>query len=135
MINDLRSSLYRKSFNIVIKVLLGIKDAEDVFKSQFLLNNICAIYSTVARILNRNATGYSLLLGVMARDGGLREESLKIFPQFCHVRTLQRYDRVLEMNSKDSLIQKLDAEKRFHVNLKNAKAKVEDLSEVKILNS
>ena len=117
------------SFNVVIKVLLGIKDAEDVFKSQFLLNNICAIYSTVARILNRNATGYALLLGVMARDGGLREESLKIFPQLCHVRTLQKYDRVLEMNSKDSLMQKLDSEKKFHVNLKNAKEKVADLSE------
>ena len=102
------------AFSVVTQILLGINKEEEIFNSQYLLNNLCALYSIIARILNRNATGYSLLLGVMARDGGLREESLKIFPQFSHVRTLQKYDLVLAKDAKAPLMEKLKIEREFY---------------------
>ena len=38
----------REGFDAVTKILLGIQNSEEVFRSQFLLNNVCSIYSTIS---------------------------------------------------------------------------------------
>ena len=102
----------QEGFGIVTQVLFGIENPEQVFQNQHVMNNLCLIYSTIARMHNRHASGYALYLGAVARDGGLREESLKLFPQFCHPRTLQKYDHVLAKHSKTPLEEKLKDEKQ-----------------------
>ena len=64
----------------------GISVEEEIFSSQFLINNVCLIYSTISKIINRQATGYALLLTTAARDGGLREDSIKILAPLLHPR-------------------------------------------------
>ena len=64
------------AFDLLIQGLLGISDRKKVFESQYLLNIITLIYSTIGKLLNRQATGYALLLTTTARDGGLREARL-----------------------------------------------------------
>ena len=75
------------AYEIVISVLLGMQ-TDQVFNNQFLQNNISLLFSVLARLKNRNATGFALFMGMIARDGGLREESLKLLPGICHPRTL-----------------------------------------------
>ena len=118
----------KETFDLVCQVLLGVSNASSVFDNQFLLNSVCTIYSIIARIHNRNAIGYSLLLGVTARDGGLREESLKIFCLFPHIRTIQRYDKVLAKDFRCKLLDRLKEESDYFKELKQATIKFETLS-------
>ena len=116
------------AFNMVTKVLLGLQiPPDDMFSNNFLLNNICLMYSLIARIHNRKATGYSILMGVMARDGGLKEDFLKIFPEFCHPRTLQKYDHKLAVNSQAPLIEKIETERKYWQDLVAVKDRLEGL--------
>ena len=117
-----------EAFDIVTKVLLGLSRPEEIFESQYLKNNICSIYSQLARMLNRNASGYALYMGVIARDGGLREDSIKVFPQISHPRTLQKYDHVLAKNAKDPLNEKLSNEKLHFDNVAKLKDQLEELT-------
>ena len=116
------------TFQLLIKGLLGISNQEEIFDSQFLLNNISLLYSTIGKILNRNAIGYALLLTTMARDGGLREDSIKLFSIMTHPRTSQKYDKDVlavgwDTQLKDSLKKEQD---HFH-KLKEAESKHEKL--------
>ena len=121
-------SLSGSSFSLLVHGLLGITDPIQVFESQFLLNSICLIYSTVSRILNRNATGYALLLTTAARDGGLREDSIRIFASLLHPRTSQKYDRsILSAGWDTKLNDNLKIEKAHFEALKEAENKIEEL--------
>ena len=79
------------AFLLLVQGLLGISNPEDIFESQFLLNNVCFMYSTVSKIINRKATGYALLMTTAVRDGGLREDTIKLFSMLVHPRTSQKY--------------------------------------------
>ena len=81
------------TFILLVQGILGISKPEAVFDSQYLLNILSTLYSISAKCINRKATGYALLMTGAARDGGLREDSLKLFSMFVHVRTSQRYDK------------------------------------------
>ena len=76
-----------------------MSDFDAISDNQHLTNIIAMVYSTVAKSMNRKATGYGLLLSTVARDGGMREDSMKIFCNLCHPRTAQKYDA--EVLSKD----------------------------------
>ena len=116
----------QEGFGVVTQVLFGIEDPEQVFRNQHLMNNLALIYSSIARMHNRSASGYALYLGAVARDGGLREESIKLFPQFCHVRTLQKYDHVLAKHSRTPLEEKLRDEKQHLDALSNILHDIDD---------
>lgn len=116
------------SFQLLVKGLLGISDQKEIFESQFLLNNIALLYSIIGRILNRNATGYALLLTTTARDGGLREDSLVVFPCLVHPRTSQRYDKeVLAAGWDTSLKDCLKEEKVNFEAQKETETRIEQL--------
>ena len=68
------------------------------------------------------------MLGVTARDGGLREESLKVFCLFPHIRTIQRYDKVLAKDFRCKLLDRLKEESDYFKELKQATIKFETLS-------
>ena len=89
--NEMKESA-PQAYKLLTLGMFGIADQDVVLDNQHLMNNVCMIYSTVAKTVNRKASGYGLLLSAMARDGGLREDSLKIFSNFCHPRTVQKYD-------------------------------------------
>ena len=110
------------------KGLLGMNCSEEVFESNFLTNNVCTMYSIIARILNRKATGFALFVGSVARDGGLREDSLKLLPQCVHPRTLQKYDHALQAHSREPLHEQLLEEKTFINNVNKLVEEMETLS-------
>ena len=116
------------AFQLIIQGLLGIGNPEDIFNSQHLLNCISLIYSTLAKTINRKATGYALLQTTVARDGGLREDSLKMFCQMVTPRTSQRYDKsVLATNWDAELLECLGNEKYHFERIKKAESKVEQM--------
>ena len=78
------------AFNLVVHGLMGINDEAIVFEKSFLKNIVALVLSTIAKQLNRKATGYAMALTAAARDGGLREDSLKLMVNFCHLRTVQK---------------------------------------------
>ena len=75
------------------------------------------MYSTAAKKINRLCTGYALQLTTAARDGGLREDSVKLLPCFVHPRTSQKYDAtVLAKGWDDARLACLQEEQNhFHV--------------------
>ena len=80
--------------HIKLEVIKGFRDrVRALSDSQYLLNNICFMYSTVSKIINRKATGYALLMTTAVRDGGLREDTIKLFSMLVHPRTSQKYDK------------------------------------------
>ena len=83
----------RPAFELLVNGLLGLTNSEKVFQSDYLLNTVAFIYSTISKSINRKSTGYALLMTTMARDGGLREDSLQLFSGLCHPRTSQKYDK------------------------------------------
>ena len=118
------------SFELLVHGLLGITNQEDIFASQFLLNNISLLYSTIGKIQDRRAIGYALLLTTMARDGGLREDSLKLFSSMVHPRTSQKYDKsILAVGWDSALKVALKVEKDHFEAQKKAETKVEKLLE------
>ena len=121
-------TLSSASFRLLVHGLLGISDQNQIFESQFLLNNVCLLYSTIGKIINRNATGYALLLTTAARDGGLREDSLRILSFLVHPRTSQKYDRAVLAEGWDAgLRDNLKKEKMHFEAMKEVEAKIETL--------
>ena len=109
------------AFSLVTKGLLGIINTNDVFDSQHNLNNIAFILGTAGKAINRKATSYGYLLTNAVRDGGLREDSIKILPMLIHPRTSQIYDKdVLSKNWRQPLEELLAAEKDHFIKLDKA---------------
>ena len=109
------------AFHLLVTGLLGITDSSVVFENQYLLNNIVFIYSTISKVINRKATGYALLLTNAVRDGGLREDSIKIFSMLVHPRTSQKYDReVLAKDWNKPLEMTMQAEREHFKNIHEA---------------
>ena len=118
----------KDAFHLLVCGLLGVANPETVFNSQHLVNNIAMVYSTVAKVINRKATGYGLLMATVARDGGLREDSLKLFPELCHPRTSQKYDSsVLAHGWNEKLQACLKKERDHFEEVTNVRARIEDL--------
>ena len=80
-------------FLLIVKGLLGLSNPEDVFSSQYLINTVAFFYSIIAKHANRLCTGFALQLTTAARDGGMREDTIKLLPCFVHPRTSQKYDK------------------------------------------
>ena len=78
---------------VLVNGLLGVADQDSVLGNKHLTNNLAMLFSTIAKTVNRKASGYGLLLTAVARDGGLREDSIKLFCNLSHPRTAQKYDR------------------------------------------
>ena len=115
-------------FLLLVQGLLGISDPEVIFENQFLLNNICLLYSTISKVINRKASGYALLMTSAARDGGLREDSIKLFSNLVHPRTSQKYDKeVLSKGWDQPLVAALHSEKEHFRNLHEAIQKKAEL--------
>ena len=109
------------AFLLLVHGMLGISDPDSVFTSQYLLNNIVFMYSTISKVINRKATSYALLMTSSARDGGMREDTLKLFSMFVHPRTSQKYDReVLAKDWDQPLVSALQSEKEHFTKLHNA---------------
>ena len=116
------------SFKLLLDGLLGITDHAKIYESQVLLNTIALLYSTVAKIHNRQATGYALLLTTSARDGGLREDSLGLFSCMVHPRTSQKYDKeVLSVGWDTKLRENLKIEKEHFEQQRETEIKIEEL--------
>ena len=88
--NELKENAPRM-FHIIC-CLLGI-DEDSIDTDSNIRNLVAMLDSLIARHLNRKASGYAQVLTSMARDGGLREDSIKLFVIFSHPRTLQKFDK------------------------------------------
>ena len=113
------------AFTLLAKGLIGVSDENTVFTSQHLMNDMSLILSTVAKRINRLATGFALLLTTEARSGGLREDTIKLISAFVHPRTSQKYDR--EVLSKDwdaNLKECLQEEQKFFREKRQAELRV-----------
>ena len=121
--------LCNPAFELLVRGLLGLSDPEDIFTSPHLLNTVSLLYSTVAKTINRQASGYALLLGTAARDGGLREDTLRIFSScLVHPRTSQKYDKtVLSVGWNTQLMESLKAERSHFDEQREVEAKIEEL--------
>ena len=120
-----------RAFFHLVQGILGISDPESVFENQFLLNNICLVYSTLSKVINRKAVSYALLLTTAARDGGMREDSIKLFPMLVHPRTSQKYDKdTLAKDWDKPLTETLQAERAHFEAINEALKKKADLEEV-----
>jgi hypothetical protein len=129
------------AFQLLVRGLIGVNDLDCIEDNYHLKNNIAIVYSTVAKLINRKATGYAMVQTAAARDGGLREDSLKLFSNFCAPRTMQRYDaEVLAKDWDSELNSWLKEEAGHYKELANAEAKlaameeagVEDVSEAQV---
>ena len=107
--------------------LLGIVDLDSIEEEQDKLNILAMIYGTASKSVNQKATGYCLRLTTIARDGGLREDSLKLLSFLCSPRTAQRYDKNVlggaDWNSK--LLNALQSERKQFEELREAKLELE----------
>ena len=94
--------------------LLGVSDCNEVFENQHLLNIVASIFSTASKCVNKKAVNYALLLTNAVRDGGLREDTIKIFSNLVHPRTSQKYDKqVLSKDWDKPLEQALSIEREY----------------------
>ena len=119
-----------EAYHLLTNVMLGMQ-TDMVLDSQHLKNNICLMFSILARLKNRTASGHALFTGMILRDGGLQEESLKLFPEACHPRTLAKYDHVLAAHSEAPLKVKLDEEDTFNNKLAMLMEEFQDKSREK----
>ena len=78
-------------FHIVCNLLDN--EENDIESDSNLRNIVAMICSLFARHLNRKASAYAQLLTSVARDGGLREDSIKLLSNLSHPRTLQKFDK------------------------------------------
>ena len=62
-------------------------------ESEYLMNTVALLYSVAAKLANRQATGYAILQTTAARDGGMREDTIKLMCNMVHPRTSQKYDK------------------------------------------
>ena len=121
--------LSKHAFDLLVRGLLGLSNPEEIFDSHHLLNTVSLVYSTVAKTINRQATGYALLLTTAARDGGLREDSIQVFSAcLVHPRTSQKFDKsVLSVGWDTNLVDSLQEERSHFEEQKKAEAKIEEL--------
>ena len=113
------------AFTILTKGLFGVSDENTVFSSQHLMNDVSLILSTIAKRVNRLATGFALLLTTELRSGGLREDSIKLLSALVHPRTSQKYDRqVLSKEWDAGLKACLQDEKEFFISKRQAELKL-----------
>ena len=70
------------AYQLLVQGLIGVSDMESISENKHLKNNISLIYSTLSKLVNRKATGFALVQTAAARDGGLREDSIKLFSKF-----------------------------------------------------
>ena len=102
-----------------------------MFASQFLMNNIALIFGTIAKAVNKKASGYGLYLTTVARDGGLREDSIALIACMIHSRTSQKYEKkVLTAGWNDALLDGLEKEKAHFEKIKEAEDNVNILSQI-----
>ena len=62
----------------------------------------------MGKLINRKATGYALLLTTAARDGGLRENTLKLHCCMVHPRTSQKYDKKVRGEGWDNQLKEME---------------------------
>ena len=118
-----------QAYHVLVMGLLGVSDPAEVLESKHLTNNLAMLFSTIAKTINRKASGYGLLLTAIARDGGLREDSLKLLCNLCHPRTAQKYDRVVLANGWDTKLKEVLSSESLHFQeLQNAEVQLEQLS-------
>ena len=118
------------AYQLIAHGLLGLSDQEVVLGNQHLTNNVSMLISTAAKCVNRKASGYGLLLTTVARDGGMREDSLRIFCNLCHPRTAQKYDQEVLSKDWDTELQDALAVELLHFQqLQNAEHESQQLSE------
>ena len=124
--------LCNPAFELLVRGLLGLSEPEDIFTSPHLLNTVSLLYSTVAKTTNRQASGYALLLAAAARDGGLREDTIRIFSScMVHPRTSQKYDKsVLSVGWNTNLKDSQEEERRHFEKQREVEAKIEELLQV-----
>ena len=70
--------------------------------------------SLAARLTNRKSTGFALLLTNAARDGGLREDTIKLLPTLLHPRTSQKHDRTVLAKDWDASLQQCLKDEKAH---------------------
>ena len=86
------------------------------------------VFGTIAKAVNKKASGYGILLTTAARDGGLREDSLGLLACLVHSRTSQKYDKkILAAGWNDALKEALINEKLHFEKIKEAENKVSNL--------
>ena len=102
------------AFNLLFFGLMGVNDVESMEDNSFLMNRVALMYSTIANQINRKATGYAMVQTSAARDGGLREDSLKLIENFCYPTTMQRYDRKTLAKDWDKELKVAMEEERQH---------------------
>ena len=89
-------------------------------------------YSTFAKTVNRLAIGYAIQLTSVARDGGMREGSMKILCILCHPRTIQKYERDILAPGWDTELKKALSEEEEHFqDLSSALNNLASISETK----
>ena len=119
-----------QAYQVLAEGMLGISDLETIPGNQHLINVMTMLYSTVAKTINRKATGYGLLLTTVARDGGMREDSMKLLCNLCHPRTAQKYDtEVLSFGWDDDLREVLNSELLHFNELRRAELSLDVLDE------
>ena len=113
-----------EAFEIILG-LLGLVNPDVLLDSQYLTNLVAEFYNIIAKHINRKATGFALLKTSMARDGGMREDTIKLNANFVHPRTVQKYDKnVLAKNWNEKLLKSLANEAECFETLKNAENKL-----------
>ena len=118
------------AYRVLAQGMLGISDMETIPGNQHLNNVLTMLYSTIAKTINRKATGYGLLLTTVARDGGMREDSMKLLCNLCHPRTAQKYDmEVLSLGWDDNLREVLNSELLHFQELRRAELSLDLLDE------
>ena len=101
------------AFLLVTKGLLGFHNVDEIFDHPHVLNNVAFLFSTASKLIDRKATSYGYLVTNALRDGGLREDTIKILPMCIHPRTSQIYDKnILSKNWKKPLEEALEQEKQ-----------------------
>ena len=126
---ELRDSV-PKAYQALASGLLGVTDLDILPENQHFNNVLAMLYSTVAKCVNRKSSGYGLLMTTVARDGGMREDSIKLFCNLCHPRTAQKYDtEVLGQAWDEKLQEALNAESIKFNELRRAELDLDQLTE------
>ena len=114
-----------EAFELLLHGLMGVTETEALYKDCKLMNRVALVLSTIATYINRKATGYAMVLTSAARDGGLREDSLKLLVNLVHPSTMQRYDRKVLAKDWDQAKKKaLNEEKQHFIELNSGKLSI-----------
>ena len=116
------------AFDCLVRGCLGFKNVESLFESKQMVNTVSLLYGTMAKAVNHLASGYCLLMATAAKDAGMREDSMKLFPCFVHPRTVQKHmNQVMSKGWDSELVESLKKEKQHYEKLSQAKAFLEDV--------